>query len=153
MKRALITGIAGQDGSYMAELLLAEGYRVFGLVQPGSDERFVPRDAVIIHGDLTDVQSIKTLIAESMPDEVYNFAGITDLKTAFADPARTMKINYESVGKLMEETMQANSKARFLQASSSEIFLPSPNPLAGDSPRAGIRSEKHTSEIHSQFPL
>ena len=135
MKRALITGIAGQDGSYMAELLLAGDYHVFGLVQPSSDERYIPEGAKIVYGDLTDVQSIKTLITESMPDEVYNFAGITDLKTAFADPVRTMKINYESVETLIEETMQANSKARFLQASSSEIFLPSPNPLAEDSPR------------------
>ena len=135
MKRALITGIAGQDGSYMAELLLVGDYHVFGLVQPSSDERYIPEGAKIVYGDLTDVQSIKTLITESMPDEVYNFAGITDLKTAFADPVRTMKINYESVETLIEETMQANSKARFLQASSSEIFLPSPNPLAEDSPR------------------
>ena len=135
MKRALITGIAGQDGSYMAELLLAGGYQVFGLVQPGSDEHYIPEGAKIVYGDLTDVQSIKTLITESMPDEVYNFAGITDLKTAFADPVRTMKINYESVETLIKETMQANSKARFLQASSSEIFLPSPDPLAEDSPR------------------
>jgi len=135
MKRALITGIAGQDGSYMAELLLVGDYHVFGLVQPSSDERYIPEGAKIVYGDLTDVQSIKTLITESMPDEVYNFAGITDLKTAFADPVRTMKINYESVETLIKETMQANSKARFLQASSSEIFLPSPDPLAEDSPR------------------
>ncbi len=108
---------------------------MFGLVQPGSDERFVPRGAEITHGDLADAECVKALVAQSMPDEVYNLGGITDLKTAFATPEATMKINYESVGVLLAESMGVNPNARFLQASSSEVFLPSPTPLNEESLR------------------
>ena len=135
MKRALITGIAGQDGSYMAELLLSKGYHVFGLVQEGGNTRYVPQGAKVTYGDLRDPQSLTALVAESQPDEVYNLAGITDLKTAYEQPVLAMKINYESVGVLLNESIRVNPHVHFLQASSSEIFIPSETPLNEDSPR------------------
>ena len=135
MKRALITGIAGQDGSYMAELLLSKGYHVFGLVQEGGNTRYVPQGAKVTYGDLRDPQSLTALVAESQPDEVYNLAGITDLKTAYEQPELAMKINYESVGVLLNESIRVNPHVHFLQASSSEIFIPSETPLNEDSPR------------------
>lgn len=135
MKKALITGIAGQDGSYLAELLLSKGYHVFGLVQDGGDEQYVPQGANITYGDLSDPQCIRTLIEQAQPDEVYNLAGITDLKTSYEQPDLTMKINYESAAVLLNESLKINPHVRFLQASSSEVFIPSPSPLNEDSPR------------------
>jgi len=134
-KKALITGIAGQDGSYLAELLLSKGYHVFGLVQEGGDMRYVPQGAKVTYGDLRDPQSLTALVAESQPDEVYNLAGITDLKTAYEQPELAMKVNYESVGVLLNESIKINPHVHFLQASSSEIFIPSETPLNEDSPR------------------
>ncbi|MSR85700.1 GDP-mannose 4,6-dehydratase [Candidatus Uhrbacteria bacterium] len=116
MKRALITGIGGQDGSYLSELLLAKGYEVFGLRKE-------------------DWGSLQKIVKESAPDEVYNLGGVTDLKTAYAEPEMTWKVNYESVGILLDECLKVNPKVRFLQASSSEIFLPSDVPLNEESPR------------------
>lgn len=134
-KKALITGIAGQDGSYLAELLLSKGYKVFGLVQPKSNTQYVPQGADITYSDISNPQCIKTLVERTQPDEVYNLAGITDLKTAFAQPELTMKINCESVGALLNESIKINPRAHFLQASSSEMFLPSPTSLTEESPR------------------
>lgn len=135
MKRALITGIAGQDGSYLAELLLSKGYEVYGLLQEGTDEWFVPEGAHKIYGDLSDFGSLKKIVQEIVPDEIYNFAGITDLKTAYADPEKTMRINCEAVGTLLDVGVAINPKIRFFQASSSEIFLPQAEPLNEGSPR------------------
>lgn len=135
MKKALITGIAGQDGSYLADLLLAKGYAVFGLVQSGSNMRYVPQGATVTHGDLGDPECLRALVEHAEPDEVYNLAGITDLKTAYEQPDLTMRINYESVAVLLGESARVNPQVRFLQASSSEVFVPSPTPLNEDSPR------------------
>jgi GDPmannose 4,6-dehydratase len=135
-KVALITGINGQDGSYLAELLLAKKYKVFGLVKRGDQNiNYVPRGAVILYGDLKDEASIKSAIAESRPDEIYNLAGISDLKTAFEFPEKTLEINFRAVKLLLEESLKINPKVRFLQASSSEIFLESKKPLNEKSPR------------------
>lgn len=135
MKRAFITGIAGQDGSYLAELLLTEKYQVFGLARKSTDKRNVPDAVHVIDGDLSDPQSIKSAIQQSQPDEVYNLGGITDLKTAYENPSLTWDINFKSARTLLEETIEVNPFARFLQASSSEIFLPSEHSLSEESPR------------------
>ena len=135
-KRVFITGINGQDGSYLAELLLAKKYKVFGFVQKGStDLKNVPAKAEILYGDLKDSKSVKKAIKISRPDEVYNLAGISDLKTAFQFPEETMEINYRSVGRLLDECLKINPKVRFFQASSSEIFLQSDKPLNENSAR------------------
>ena len=135
MKKALITGIAGQDGSYLAELLLQKGYQVFGLIRKGADVKYVPDQVQIIVGDLIDVDSIKAAVAESRPDEVYNLAAVTYLKQAYEFPEMTWKVNYEAVGVLLEECLNINPRVRFLQASSSEIFFPSKTFLNEESSR------------------
>ncbi len=135
MKRALITGVAGQDGTYLAELLVEKRYHVVGLARSGSDLVHVPPEVRCIRGDLADHGLIRAVVSEARPDEVYNLAGVTDLKTAFSDPAATMRINHECVGVLLEACARVNPDVRFLQASSSEVFLPSPRPLSEGSPR------------------
>ncbi len=135
MKKTLITGVGGQDGRYLAELLLANGYRVFGLVQKGTDVSQISDSVEMLYGDLEDHDSLRKIVETTVPDEVYNLAGVSDLKTAYAHPEMTMNVNYRSVEVLLEATLKANPRARFLQASSSEIFLPSPRPLDETSPR------------------
>ena len=135
MKRALITGISGQDGSYLADLLLSKGYEVFGLARAGSSTKNVPEGVNVLTGDLEDHNSLKVAVIKSRPDEVYNLGGITDLKTAYESPERTRAVNYCAVGMLLEAALKVNKNVRFLQASSSEIFLPSAEPLKEDSPR------------------
>jgi GDPmannose 4,6-dehydratase len=135
-KTALITGINGQDGSYLAELLLRKKYKVFGLVKNKKENlKYVPKGAVILYGDLGDIKSLKSAVSKSKPDEVYNLAGISDLKTAFQFPKETMKINFKSVRWLLVECLKVNPKVRFLQASSSEIFRQSSKPLNEQSVR------------------
>jgi GDPmannose 4,6-dehydratase len=135
MKKALITGIAGQDGFYLSELLLEKGYEVYGLARSTSDTSNVSPKVIILEGDLGNPESIKNAVSKSNPDEVYNFAGVSDLKTAYADPDKTLELNYKSVEILLGEALKQNPKVRFLQASSSETFLPSANPLNEDSSR------------------
>jgi GDPmannose 4,6-dehydratase len=135
MKKAFITGVAGQDGSYMAELLLSKGYEVFGLVQKGMGTGYAPKEVKIVEGEMGDATSLADVIRTIVPDEVYNFAGITDLKTAYAEPELTWRINYEAVDVLLRTSLKVNPKVKFLQASSSEIFVPSASPLNEESPR------------------
>ncbi|MCR4329090.1 MAG: GDP-mannose 4,6-dehydratase [Candidatus Roizmanbacteria bacterium] len=134
-KKALITGVAGQDGSYLAELLLSKGYQVFGLAHVGSRTDYVPPEVDLTFGELTDQVCVEALVKRSIPDEVYNLASITDLKIAFEHPELTFKINYEAVGFLLNTTFKINPQARFLQASSSEVFELSPTSLNEDSLR------------------
>jgi len=135
MKRALVTGVAGQDGTYLAELLVQKNYKVFGVARSGSELARVPQEVQCVQCDLADHRLIRAVVNEVRPDEAYHLAGITDLKTAFSDPAATMRINRDSVGVLLDACVQANPEVRFLQASSSEVFLPSPQPLNELSPR------------------
>lgn len=135
MKRALVTGISGQDGSYLAELLLSKGYEVFGLARPDSNLGNVPSGVTTLHGDLGDDSSIKIAVGNSRPDEVYNLGGVSDHKTAFTFPEKTLNINYRSIGVLLNESFKVNKNVRFLQASSSDIFLASEHLLNEDSAR------------------
>ena len=136
MKKALITGIAGQDGSYLAELLLPAGYEVFGLAKDSSYLGYVPEGVTLLRGDLTEPDTVKRLVQTAQPDEVYNLASITDLKTAYTFPELTRDVIYTSVGVLLEECLKMNPSVRFLQASSSEIFLPANHPLDENAERA-----------------
>lgn len=135
MKRTLITGISGQDGSYLADLLLSKRYKVFGLARPDSNLKNVPAGVIILTGNLGDETSIKMAVDKSRPDEVYNLGGVSDHKTAFAFPEKTLDINYRSVGILLDESLKVNKNVRFLQASSSDVFLPSEFPLNENSAR------------------
>ncbi len=125
--RALITGITGQDGSYMAELLLEKGYEVYGLVRRSSVEKFdrighlVDR-VRLVEGDLTDQSSLDNLIREIQPDEVYNFAAQSFVPTSWNQPVLTADVTGLGVLRVLEALHKHAPKAKFLQASSSEMF-------------------------------
>ncbi len=127
MKRALITGITGQDGSYLAELLLAKGYKVFGMVRRASTENFHRiehlRDQVtILQADLLDQLSIIELIEAAEPDEVYNLAAQSFVPTSWNQPTLTGEFTGLGVTKMLEAIKLVNRKIKFYQASSSEMF-------------------------------
>lgn len=135
MKKALITGITGQDGSYLAEFLLEKGYKVFGLVRRSSNDPFVrlenltlKRKVKIIYGDLRDMAAIQRAVSESQPDEIYNLAAQSDVGISFLCPEETWEINYHGVGRLVIEAMKANNRVRIYQASTSEMFGRTPPP-------------------------
>ena len=126
-KSALITGLTGQDGSYLAELLLKKGYRVCGLVRrlstpnTGRIEHFVD-DVELIEGDLTDGTSLLHAIRESKPHEVYNLAAQSFVGTSWKQPILTCDVSGTGAVRLLEALHQLAPDARFYQASTSEMF-------------------------------
>jgi GDPmannose 4,6-dehydratase len=127
MPRALITGITGQDGYYLAECLLGKGYEVHGMVRRGSTEtleRVEPlRDRLMLHqGDLMDQSSISRILEQAQPDEVYNLAAQTFVPTSFEQPVLTGETTGLGVTRMLEAIQETNPKIRFYQASSSEMF-------------------------------
>lgn len=125
-KRALITGITGQDGSYLAELLLAKGYSVYGLVRrlstPNTDRIEHILDSVtLIPGDLLDQSSLAAALDTAAPDEVYNLAAMSHVGTSFNQPVATMEITGLGCTRLLEALRLSGGSARFYQASTSEI--------------------------------
>ncbi len=127
MPRAVITGITGQDGSYLAEFLLAKGYEVVGVVRRTSHhsyeriEHLVPR-VRIEAADLLDQHSLTTVIRDVQPDEVYNLAAQSFVPTSFSQPVLTGEFTALGVTRLLEAVRLACPTARFYQASSSEMF-------------------------------
>jgi GDPmannose 4,6-dehydratase len=127
MKRALITGITGQDGSYLADFLLTKGYNVYGMVRRSSLEKFERlqhiRDKVtIVQADLLDQLSIIKVLEESQPDEVYNLAAMSFVPTSWVQPVLTAEFTAVGVTRMLEGIRQVNNKIKFYQASSSEMF-------------------------------
>jgi GDPmannose 4,6-dehydratase len=127
MKRALITGITGQDGSYLADLLLEKRYKVYGMVRRASTENFDRiehlRDRVtILQADLLDQLSIIELIEAAEPDEVYNLAAQSFVPTSWNQPTLTGEFTGLGVTKMLEAIKLVNRKIKFYQASSSEMF-------------------------------
>ncbi len=127
MPTALITGITGQDGSYLAELLLAKGYRVVGVARRSStvtNERIehLLDDITVVQGDLTDQGSLLSLIEEYKPTEVYNLAAQSFVPTSWNQPALTGDITALGVTRMLEAIRFVDPKIRFYQASSSEMF-------------------------------
>jgi len=125
--KALITGITGQDGSYLAELLLEKGYQVFGMVRRASTENFDRinhiRDKIHLRqADLLDQLSMIRLIEECRPDELYNLAAQSFVPTSWHQPMLTGEFNALGVTKLLEAVRLVNTKIKFYQASSSEMF-------------------------------
>ena len=125
--RALITGITGQDGSYLAELLLTKGYEVFGLVRRSSVKRFERIEAImdsisLVEGDLTDQSSLDSVIDAVQPDEVYNLAAQSFVPVSWNQPVLTGDVTGLGVTRVLEAIRKHSPKARFLQASSSEMF-------------------------------
>ena len=127
MPTALITGITGQDGSYLAELLLKKGYRVVGVARRSStvtNERIshLLDDITVVQGDLHDQGSLLSLLEEYEPTEVYNLAAQSFVPTSWGQPALTGDITALGVTRILEAIRFVNPKIRFYQASSSEMF-------------------------------
>jgi len=127
MKKALITGITGQDGSYLAELLLEKGYKVYGLTRRTStvnNERIkhIQDKIVLLQGDLLDQSSLTSAILDSEPDEVYNLAAQSFVKTSWNQPVLTGEFTAIGVTRMLESIRSVKSKIKFYQASSSEMF-------------------------------
>ncbi len=127
MKHALITGITGQDGSYLAELLLEKGYRVYGLVRRSSTLNFerirhIQDDLELISGDLTDQNSLLYCLQEAEPSEVYNLAAQSFVQTSWVQPVLTGDVTALGVTRMLEAIRVFDRSIRFYQASSSEMF-------------------------------
>ncbi len=127
MKKAFITGITGQDGSYMAELLLKKGYEVYGLTRRTSTDvteriKHIIDDIKLVEGDLLDQHSLTHLIKDIMPDEVYNLAAQSFIPSSFSQPVLTGEATALGVTRMLEAIKIACPQAKFYQASSSEMF-------------------------------
>lgn len=145
-KRALITGITGQDGSYLAELLLAKGYEVHGLIRRAStfntsriDHLYVdphdPAAKLFLHyGDLSDGARLVTLMAQINPDEVYNLAAQSHVRVSFDEPEHTADTTGTGSIRLLEAVRLSGINTRFYQASSSELYGATPPPQSETTP-------------------
>ena len=145
-KRALITGITGQDGSYLAELLLAKGYVVHGLIRRASTfntsridhlykDPHDPEARLFLHyGDLTDGSRLTTLLTRIAPHEVYHLAAQSHVRVSFDEPEYTGDVTGLGTTRLLEAIRESEVPARFYQASSSEMFGATPPPQAEDTP-------------------
>ena len=125
--RALITGITGQDGSYLAELLLGRGYQVFGVIRRSSMNRFdriepILDEIELVEGDLTDQSSLDSVILTVKPDEVYNLAAQSFVPVSWNQPVLTGDVTGLGVIRVLEAIRKHRPQAKFLQASSSEMF-------------------------------
>jgi GDPmannose 4,6-dehydratase len=143
MKRAFITGITGQDGSYLAELLLSKGYEVHGLVHQRSWEAVVGRpggeadvaEHLHLHpGDLNDGAALTNLVHELRPDEVYNLGAQSHVRMSFEMPVYTESTNSGGTVRLLEALRSAKLDARFFQATTSDMFGLTPPPQSESSP-------------------
>jgi GDPmannose 4,6-dehydratase len=126
-KRALITGVTGQDGSYLAELLLEKGYEVFGLVRRTTTVSYERIEHIqdkinLVSADLTDLTSLVYTLREIMPDEVYNLAAQSFVGVSFELPIYTGDCGALGVTRLLAAIRTVNPKIRFYQASTSEMF-------------------------------
>jgi len=133
MSRALIIGCTGQDGSYLAELLLQKGYEVHGLVRRASTnnrERLnsFSEKLVLHYGDLADSLSLTRALANSQPDEVYNLGAMSDVRVSFDDPEYAADVTGTGTIRLLEAIRGLGLNCRYYQASSSEMFGSSPPP-------------------------
>jgi GDPmannose 4,6-dehydratase len=154
-KSALITGITGQDGSYLAELLLSKGYKVYGLVRRSSNinvERIshIEKDITLLPGDLLDQNSMANAIRQSQPDEVYNLAAQSFVATSWNQPELTGQFTALGVTRILEAIKTENPKIRFYQASSSEMFGSTPPPQSEKTP-FHPRSPYGVSKLYGHF--
>ena len=126
-KIALITGITGQDGSYLAEFLLSKGYKVYGMVRRASTEKFeriehLTGQVELIQGDLLDQSSLVSILKQSKPQEVYNLAAQSFVPTSWGQPVLTAEFTAIGVTKMLEAIRAVDPSIRFYQASSSEMY-------------------------------
>ena len=127
-KKALITGITGQDGSYLAELLLEKGYKVYGMVRRSSSANLHRLSAIkssdlnLVYGDLGDASSVNHLVKTLRPDEIYNLAAQSHVKISFDVPEYTADVTGVGALRLLEAIRESGIQTRFYQASSSELY-------------------------------
>jgi GDPmannose 4,6-dehydratase len=126
-KRALITGVSGQDGSYLAELLLDKGYEVWGIVRRLSADNYERINHILdrihlVQGDLLDQSSLAAALVQSEPEEVYNLSAQSFVPTSWTQPVLTAEFTSVGVTRLLEAVRTVNPKIRFYQASSSEMY-------------------------------
>ena len=145
-RRALLTGITGQDGSYLAELLLSKGYEVHGLIRRASTfstariehlykDPHEPDSKLFLHyADLSDGSRLVTLLESIQPDEVYNFAAQSHVRVSFDEPEHTADITGTGTVRMLEAIRSTGIKTRFYQASSSEMFGATPPPQNEETP-------------------
>ncbi len=127
MKSALITGITGQDGSYLAELLLEKGYKVYGLMRRSSTEKLeriehLKDKITLVGGDLLDEMSLIKVMQDTMPDEIYNLAAQSFVHTSWSQPVLTGEFTALGVTRILDAMRHVCPQARFYQASSSEMY-------------------------------
>ncbi|MFC7553147.1 GDP-mannose 4,6-dehydratase [Pseudoroseomonas wenyumeiae] len=131
MPRALITGITGQDGAYLSQLLLSKGYEVFGLLRRSASSEVIDSrlrwlgiagKVTMLDGNLTDLSSLLRVLEEAKPDEVYNLGAQSFVKTSWTQPLLTGSVTALGVGNMLEAVRLVAPKARFYQASSSEMY-------------------------------
>lgn len=127
MKKALITGITGQDGSYLAEFLLGKGYKVYGITRRSSTVNYerireIINEIELLQGDLLDQYSLTNAIKDSNPDEIYNLAAQSFVPTSWNQPVLTGEFTALGVTRILESIRQAKPDVKFYQASSSEMF-------------------------------
>lgn len=162
MKRALITGITGQDGSYLAEFLFHKGYEVHGIVRRSSSfnrsridhlyqDPHLPKTRFFLHyGDLADSEQISHLIYNIRPDEIYNLAAQSHVRVSFDLPEYTSNITALGTIRLLEALRRSGNKAKFYQASSSEMFGAAPPPQNENTP-FHPRSPYAASKVYSYW--
>jgi GDPmannose 4,6-dehydratase len=152
--RALITGVSGQDGSYLAEFLLDRGYEVIGVSRDpaaaraklgASGERIE-----LVEGSLAATTALRRLLAQARPDEVYNLAGQTRIGPSWDDPEATADVNALGVTRLLEAVRQESSRVKLFQATSSEIFEESPYPL-DEGARLGANTPYGITKLHAHL--
>ncbi|MEW6680486.1 MAG: GDP-mannose 4,6-dehydratase [bacterium] len=146
MKKALITGITGQDGSYLAEILLKKGYEVFGIVRRSSSFNTARIDHIyqdphepdvklnLVYGDLNDASSLNKIIRTIKPDEIYNLGAQSHVKVSFEVPEYTGEVVALGTTRMLEAIREAEISPKFYQASSSELFGNSPPPQNENTP-------------------
>lgn len=153
-RRALVTGITGQDGSYLAELLLEKGYEVYGLVRRSSNDPYARIEHIkkrirILCGNVTDLGAVRIAMEEARPDEVYSLAAQSHVGNSFQCVVETMETNLYGVLKVVDEALRVNPNVRIYQASTSEMFgnaLPPQNehtPFNPQSPYAEAKVVAH----------
>lgn len=156
MPTALITGITGQDGSYLAELLLEKGYEVYGLVRRLSTPNETRIGAlidniVLLEGDLTDQSSLNAAMQTAMPDEVYNLAAQSFVATSWNQPVLTGDVTGLGVVRVLEAVRHFCPDSRFYQASSSEMFGTSAQPLKDEKTPFHPRSPYAVAKVYGYY--
>lgn len=160
MPRALITGITGQDGAYLSQLLLRKGYEVFGLLRRSASSEVIDSrlrwlgigdQITMLDGNLTDLSSLIRVMEEAKPDEVYNLGAQSFVKTSWTQPLLTGQVTAIGVGNMLEAVRIVAPKARFYQASSSEMYGLIQEPIQSESTPFYPRSPYAVAKLYGHW--